>query len=60
MTFALHVALLTPAASPYAAVLFGNRDWLPQKDIFKYGFAIVLMAIVLYTTVGVRLIRIIY
>ncbi len=60
MTFALHVALLTPAASPYAAVLFGNRDWLPQKDIFKYGFVIVLMSAVLYTTIGVRLIGIIY
>ena len=58
--FALHVAILTPAASPYSAILYGNKDWVSQKEVFQYGLIICIMAILLYTLVGIPLMRTIY
>ena len=52
MAFALHVAILTPAASPYAAVLYGNKEWVDPKDIFRYGLIIIVMSIALYLVFG--------
>ncbi|MDO5537521.1 MAG: SLC13 family permease [Desulfovibrionaceae bacterium] len=60
MIFALHIALLTPAASPYAAILYGNKEWLDQKDIVRYGSIIFIMGILLYTCVGVPVMGLIY
>lgn len=53
MIFALHVAMLTPASSPYAAILHGNKEWVSQKEIFRYGGVAFVMAMVLYIVVGV-------
>lgn len=52
LTFALHIAILTPAASPYAAILFGNKDWVDSKEVFKYGAIILVAMLTLYLTVG--------
>ncbi len=52
MAFALHVAILTPAASPYAAVLYGNKEWVDPGEIFRYGLIIVAMTICLYLVLG--------
>ncbi|MDR3357268.1 MAG: hypothetical protein LBN96_00100 [Desulfovibrio sp.] len=60
LIFALHVALLTPSASPYAAVLYGNKDWLSQGDTFKLSLVIILMALLLYVVVGIPVMRMIY
>lgn len=60
MIFALHVALLTPAASPYAAVLYGNKDWISQGEILKYGGIIFIASILMYAIVGVPVMRLIY
>ena len=60
MIFALHIAILTPAASPYAAVLYGNKEWISQDEVFKYGLAIFGLAIVLYTLIGVPVMGLIY
>jgi len=57
---ALHVAILTPAASPYSAILYGNKDWLSQKDVASYGLAICILAIFLYTVIGIPVMRMIY
>ncbi len=51
--YALHMAILTPAASPYAAVIYGNKDWVSQGEVFKYGLVLVVMAILLYVFVGI-------
>ncbi|MDR2819352.1 MAG: hypothetical protein LBB60_02300 [Desulfovibrio sp.] len=53
--FALHIALLTPAASPYAAILYGNKDWISQGEIVRYGVIICLMTILAYTVIGIPL-----
>ncbi|TGE34967.1 citrate transporter [Desulfosporosinus fructosivorans] len=60
ITFALHVAILTPAASPYAAILYGNKDWVEAKDIGKYGAIIVVTMLVLYVIVGFPLSNLIF
>ena len=60
MIFALHVALLTPAASPYAAVLYGNKDWISQGEILKYGGIIFIASALMYAIVGVPVMRLIY
>ena len=48
----LYLAFLTPAASPYAGMLFGNKDWLEPSDIFKMAIPFAVMIILLYCTVG--------
>ncbi len=58
--FALHVAIVTPAASPYAAILYGNKDWVSQGDVIKYGSIICVMGIVMYMLVGIPLANMIY
>lgn len=60
ITFALHVAILTPAASPYAAILYGNKDWLEAKDVGKYGSVIVITMLALYLVVGFPLSNLIF
>lgn len=52
LIFALHCSFLTPAGSPFAAILYGNKDWVDQKDILKYGSVIVVMGISLYVLIG--------
>lgn len=58
--FALHVAILTPAASPYAAILYGNKDWVSQGEVIKYGLALCLMTILLFIAAGIPCMNLIY
>lgn len=45
----LMTAACTPAASPFAAMMFGNKEWLDAADVYKYAplFAIIELIIVL-------------
>ncbi len=52
MIFALHIAILTPAASPYAAILYGNKEWVEPGDILRYGLIILAMSMCLYLFLG--------
>ena len=36
IVYACYMALLMPSASPMAAMMFGNSDWVRAKDIYKY------------------------
>ncbi|MDO7786610.1 SLC13 family permease [Desulforamulus aquiferis] len=58
--FALHMAILTPAASPYAAILIGNKEWVDPKDVLKYGGIIVISSFFLYLLIGMPLANLIY
>lgn len=60
MIFALHIAIMTPAASPYAAILYGNNEWVDRRDIVKYGAAIILMIMVLFTVIGIPLSKVFF
>ena len=53
--FVLSCAIATPAASPFAAMLFGNKEWLRSKDIYKYDLMFVAIEMVLVLVVGVPL-----
>ena len=48
----LYLAFLTPAASPFAGMLFGNKDWLEPSDIFKMALPFAVMIMLLYCTFG--------
>ena len=53
--FVLSSAAVTPAASPFAALLFGNKDWLKSGEIYKYMtiFVAIELAIVLLVSMPV-------
>lgn len=53
--FVLSCAIAAPAASPFAAMLFGNKEWLRSKDIYKYDLMFVAIEMVLVLVVGVPL-----
>lgn len=53
--FCVHLALLTPAASPMAAMLHGNKEWIATGTIYKYGIIAVLVTGVLLMVVGLPL-----
>lgn len=57
---ASHMALLTPAASPFAAILFGNSAWVRPKDIYKYGSIAVGICTLTFIIVGYILMKIIF
>ena len=46
------VALLTPAASPYAGMMHARKDLISFADILKIGIPLCLMALVLYVVIG--------
>ncbi len=53
--FVLACAIATPAASPFAAMLFGNKEWLRAKDIYKFDVMFVLIELALVLAVGLPL-----
>ena len=55
VTISLHVAMLTPAASPVAAILHGNKEWVATKDIYRYCGIVVVATILIYALVGIPL-----
>lgn len=50
--FVLSCAMETPAASPFAAMLFGNKEWLRAGDIYKYCGVLILLELALVLLVG--------
>lgn len=60
LIFALHMAILTPAASPYAAFIYGNAEWVEKKDVFKYGLWIVVISIAMFVCIGIPIVKLIY
>lgn len=55
LLISIHIAFLTPAASPFASLLFGNSSWVKPTDIYKMGTASVLIMVVLFLVVGIPL-----
>lgn len=51
-------ASVTPAASPFAAMMFGNTEWLSPKDIYKYSGCYVVIEVILLLIIGVPLISV--
>jgi len=59
LAYSCHFALLTPSASPMAALMHGNSEWCRSADIYKYGTLIVIASTVVCCVVGIPLCQII-
>ena len=51
--FVLLSAAITPAASPFAAILHGNKEWVPSGDVYKYTLTYVGLELVLVLIIGI-------
>ncbi len=47
IVYACYMALLMPSASPMAAMMFGNSEWVRTKDIYHYCGTFIFVAMVL-------------
>ena len=50
--FVLATASITPSASPFAAMIHGNKEWLSSSQIYKYTIMIALIEIIMAVVVG--------
>ena len=50
--FVLATASITPSASPFAAMIHGNKEWLASGQIYKYTTIIALIEIIMAVVVG--------
>ena len=55
----LLTAACTPAASPFAAMLFGNKEYLTSGDVYKYSTVFVLAEFVIIIVIGIPFINLI-
>ncbi len=53
--YAVLFALATPAASPFAALVFANTDWVDSGDVVKYGVIYSLIVVAILVVVGIPL-----
>jgi sodium-dependent dicarboxylate transporter 2/3/5 len=54
----LSTAACTPAASPFAAMMFGNTEWLKSGQIYKNSIIFVVVQLAIILTLGVAYINI--
>ena len=52
------VAMLTPSASPHAAMMHGNTELYTQKDILSIGIPVCLFTWLSYSFIGYPLIKV--
>lgn len=52
MVFMSHLALLTPSACPFAAIMYGNSQWINIKSAMKYGIPIFLCLYLALFSIG--------
>lgn len=50
--FVLSSAAITPAASPFAALLFGNKEWLDPKAIYRYSAIFVVLELIVVLVIS--------
>lgn len=55
LTLCLHVALLTPAASPSGALLHGNKTWLTAKEALLSSTVLILLSTIIIIVIGIPL-----
>ena len=54
------LAVLTPAGSPYSAVLHANKERVSMSEILKYGSIFVAFAIVIYIVIGLPVANVLF
>lgn len=55
MLVCIHLAIITPGASPFAAMLFGNNEWVRPTDIYRYGSVAVFLILIVLLVIGIPL-----
>ncbi len=60
MLVSIHIAYLTPAASPFASLLFGYSSWVKPTDIYRYGSIACIAMVVVFLLVGIPLSTILF
>lgn len=58
--YCVHLAILTPAGSPMAALLHSNKEWISTGIIYKYGLIAVAITGVLVFVVGLPLAQMLF
>lgn len=58
--FTVLIAGCTPAGSPYAALLFGNKDWINAGDASHYAVVFSIIVVISVIIVGVPLAQILF
>lgn len=58
--FIVLVAACTPAASPFAAILYGNSDWISVRDVGVHAVIASVVVTVVIIAVGIPLSRILF
>ena len=53
--FVLLSAAITPAASPFAAILHSNKEWVPTKYVYQYTIPFVILELIIVLVIGVPL-----
>ena len=53
--FVLASASVTPSASPFAAMIHGNKEWLKSKDIYMHTMMFAAIELILVILVGIPL-----
>ena len=60
MLISIHIAYLTPAASPFASLLFGYSNWVKPADIYKYGSIACVGMVIIFLLIGIPLSNILF
>ena len=60
MLVAIHLAIITPGGSPFAAMLFGNSSWVRPKDVYRYGTISIMLIAIIMLIVGIPLSNILF
>lgn len=53
--FLVLMALITPAASPYAALIHGNKEWFKTSDVYKYTTIVSIVMLLVIIFMGIPL-----
>jgi len=56
----MFVALLSPAASPYAPALHTNIEYTSQKEIMQYGIVLMVLCMITYLVIGVPIAHLLF
>lgn len=51
--FTVLIGAVTPAASPFAAVLFDNEEWISKTDVMRYAFVGSMLVVLVVILVGI-------
>lgn len=53
--FTVHIASVTPAACPYAAILHSNKEWVKTNEIYRYTVAMSVYVLAVLLVLGIPL-----